>query len=155
MGLAVAGGILVWAAPGGATAYGPWSYAGWGGPYYPGWNADYCAQAQMVDTARASTYMKAFVSGQQCNGPIAQVPAGYMGSLADCYRNGSWVGWSGWRYNSGSAHGFQYYYSCENPSGTQAFHTGSDVRFWTQFIDGSYNYYDPGNFYTTSPAQNY
>ena len=33
MGLAVAGGILVWAAPGGATAYGPWSYAGWGGPY--------------------------------------------------------------------------------------------------------------------------
>lgn len=78
------------------------------------------------------------------------VPAGYIGAQAYGYRNGAYCGSTGAAYNNAAASSFGIgAFICSNPSGLQAFKTGSSSYF---YVGGGTGYVGVG---TQSPNQSY
>lgn len=98
-------------------------------------STDYCSRAGIVDVARNSSQVLAFLDDAgagNCAGSVNQVPAGWIGTKAQGYRNGVLCGTSGWYYNTDPASNWQLRITlCSNPAGNQEFSSSSWIRAYT------------------------
>lgn len=142
--------LLVASQPVLGTAYSIWAYRLSMDPAGAEPDTDYCVRAGIIDTVINQTGIKAFEnSGDDCDGPLNNLPATWLGSNAYGYRDGSLCGTTGYWYSNVVAASWQVLDNlCTNPAGPQEFRTKSFGRAW----DGdSYRTLDP----VFSPFQNY
>lgn len=88
-----------------------------------------------------------YVSGS-CSGGNQGVPAGYLGSYVEGYRDGTYCGNTSVYYSTTFTSAWQLWANlCSNPSGVQTFYSAGGSFGWdgSKYISG----------YVWSPAQNY